>query len=601
MEITIILILFVIIICYCYNNFETFQVSYKDMWKEGKFSKKKWFENFYKLESFIIQNNKLPDDEENLIFIMEQNKRYYQYLDYDYSFYMKKHIPFFINYKNLRIIWEKFIFHPSIFNKNIIDLKDYSIFNNLFLNKKKGHIEKIKSFINKNKRIPSRISYNNEEKDLGDLLFEMVNFYHQYIFDVIEKDNFMKNPFLRKIYVKFINDKRYSYFIEKKFPFNTFWYHKYNYLKANKLKNNFVEKKFIEKYKVNYDTIKEFVLENVNNELHDKYKNTDINAHLDEPIFNKILEKETLDNKDQKYFRIKHIRNEKKTEFKKKNLFYRNDKLLKFRIDDKCNENYIFIINIYDPESVNNMWLYVDSIMDVKKLKISINDLKLIGIGTQENIFFDLKNNHLVDSDKEGLHCSLSKTKECNYDIDTNLKNKFKSKYDIKLDRTYKCFGKDAKTKEECINKTPREGIWDTPCLTSEECPFYRKNLNYNNSFGGCINGYCEMPLNVENSSYRSGNKKKPLCYNCKTIYKNYSNKDNDKNYYINQEEEEEETENLTECLGIDCYKCCDDQKNKKLYPNLISSDYAFNNDLEVRSNEINRNLLEDKNMKVIF
>ena len=36
---------------------------------------------------------------------------------------------------------------------------------------------------------------------------------------------------------------------------------------------------------------------------------------------------------------------------------------------------------------------------------------------------------------------------------------------------------------------------WDKPCLRNEDCPFYKKNMNYPNNFGQCINGFCEMPL----------------------------------------------------------------------------------------------------------
>ena len=125
-------------------------------------------------------------------------------------------------------------------------------------------------------------------------------------------------------------------------------------------------------------------------------------------------------------------------------------------------------------------------------------------------------------------------------------------------------------------------------------------NLNYKNNFGKCVSGYCEFPLNVTNTSYRTGDNKQPLCYNCKKIYKNYDNLNDDQNYYLHQEEEEN-TEDLSECVGIDCHKCCEDQKNKSLYPNLKSPDYAFENDTEVRSNEENKKLLKGNNMKIMF
>ena len=38
-------------------------------------------------------------------------------------------------------------------------------------------------------------------------------------------------------------------------------------------------------------------------------------------------------------------------------------------------------------------------------------------------------------------------------------------------------------------------GIWDEPCKSSVECPFYQANKNYSNQFGGCIDGKCHYQL----------------------------------------------------------------------------------------------------------
>lgn len=52
----------------------------------------------------------------------------------------------------------------------------------------------------------------------------------------------------------------------------------------------------------------------------------------------------------------------------------------------------------------------------------------------------------------------------------------------------------------------------DERCKTNEECPFYQKNKTYNNYFGGCIDGYCDMPIGVKKTGYKTyqGN---PYCY----------------------------------------------------------------------------------------
>ena len=57
---------------------------------------------------------------------------------------------------------------------------------------------------------------------------------------------------------------------------------------------------------------------------------------------------------------------------------------------------------------------------------------------------------------------------------------------------------------------------WDKPCVTNEECPFYKKNMNYPNNFGKCINGFCEMPLGIKRKGYRKFQENtKPICHNC--------------------------------------------------------------------------------------
>jgi len=63
-------------------------------------------------------------------------------------------------------------------------------------------------------------------------------------------------------------------------------------------------------------------------------------------------------------------------------------------------------------------------------------------------------------------------------------------------------------------------GQWDTPCRSSAECPFYKANKNYPNSYGGCnVNtGYCQMPEGVKNLTYKKYKHKdldKAVCYSC--------------------------------------------------------------------------------------
>ena len=93
-------------------------------------------------------------------------------------------------------------------------------------------------------------------------------------------------------------------------------------------------------------------------------------------------------------------------------------------------------------------------------------------------------------------------------------------------------------------------GIWDTPPITNFDCPFYKKNSNYPNEFGGIVattNGnYCQMPLGIKQTSFKTFDKNStPICTNCKNIIGNIGN-------------------------------CCADQTNILTYPNLKSPDYIF-------------------------
>ena len=111
---------------------------------------------------------------------------------------------------------------------------------------------------------------------------------------------------------------------------------------------------------------------------------------------------------------------------------------------------------------------------------------------------------------------------------------------------TYSCFGRQAVSKANCENLYYRAsavksdiGVWDKYCQTNEECPFYKAN---GNDSGKCNKGICELPLGAVRVSPRKYRKDSSLlCSGCKS--------------------------------GI---HCCDDQKDKKLYPHLNSPKYIF-------------------------
>lgn len=59
---------------------------------------------------------------------------------------------------------------------------------------------------------------------------------------------------------------------------------------------------------------------------------------------------------------------------------------------------------------------------------------------------------------------------------------------------------------------------WDRVCISNSECPYYLANKNYLNKRGGCISGYCELPIGVKRKSYRKyeiNDKSFPICKGC--------------------------------------------------------------------------------------
>jgi hypothetical protein len=94
--------------------------------------------------------------------------------------------------------------------------------------------------------------------------------------------------------------------------------------------------------------------------------------------------------------------------------------------------------------------------------------------------------------------------------------------FEAERDKQYNCYGSHGRDKTECENNydtyfiDKNRGVWDKHCVTDSDCPFFQANKNYRNTFGGCINGFCEMPLGIKRLSPRYYDiTSVPLCYNC--------------------------------------------------------------------------------------
>ena len=108
------------------------------------------------------------------------------------------------------------------------------------------------------------------------------------------------------------------------------------------------------------------------------------------------------------------------------------------------------------------------------------------------------------------------------------------------------CYGKQAVNKIECERNDGSGifGIWDKTCNLDTECPFY----NSQTKEGSCISGQCELPIGVTRISPRKYiNLKNALCKGC--------------------------IENGPERVD----KCCENQKDRKKYPNITKPQYIFN------------------------
>ena len=132
--------------------------------------------------------------------------------------------------------------------------------------------------------------------------------------------------------------------------------------------------------------------------------------------------------------------------------------------------------------------------------------------------------------------------------------------------KEYSCFdsqtGKELSKNKKLCNE---EGnIWDKPCESNYECPYFKKNKNYSNNRGKCkINGTCELPINMKRIGYRKYSenpKDRPFCYQCN-----------------------ESTPNVAA-------DCCDEQIVNKSIP---SPDYAFDKQKKKQKQSLQKNKYE--------
>ena len=221
---------------------------------------------------------------------------------------------------------------------------------------------------------------------------------------------------------------------------------------------------------------------------------------------------------------------------------------------------YITILNIKQYMTDSGSFLNIDTIPNDSVLihNISIVKKELIEVpfkpilSNNDSSIYQIYNKlHLMDP-----FLTSGKNMEITKDMFNEFDKELKSRFVKSQSEEGTCFdsSKSTNIKEKCLELG---GTWDVYPKLDEECPFYKSNKNYPNTFGKLYDKKCEIPLNMKLLGYKIYSpdpQHKPLCYNCK------------------------ENKIGKGSLGF----CCDDQTTNN-YKNLDSPDYAFQNDSEIR------------------
>ena len=267
----------------------------------------------------------------------------------------------------------------------------------------------------------------------------------------------------------------------------------------------------------------------------------------------------------------------------------------KFCKNFKIYKKHILYVGKY-----SNYYKYVFNLLIYRKNKLTGFELQAIGYINvkNNNIYFDklqIKGNkvssQIINNDINNYEININNSDNANkiyaniwwkypyksfFSSDKNFKNIIQSnKKNSKLLKIRKneesknrynlmCYNKDfsvqyhsnkilCESNKSFFEKKKKIGVWDKQCRSNYDCPYYKANKNYENNHGNCYNGKCQLPINMKLFGFRNyikGDKFKPFCYNCP------DGKIGD---------------------------CCEQQKNKKLYPKLLSPDYAYLDDIQSR------------------
>ena len=249
-------------------------------------------------------------------------------------------------------------------------------------------------------------------------------------------------------------------------------------------------------------------------------------------------------------------------------------------VEGLTTDNRILMVNIsiYKPDKDYHYTFQLTCLYNFIQNVVGYEEINIIGIHENEKVAFDkfypLDQEHCILDQPENpqinqnSYCHPKKLTEKNRNLSifeeefnkNELQDFFKAKKEEEKRhedyQKYKCFDKTGFSRSTCESFSFEKGVygvWDKPCEKNTDCPFFKSNRNYENQRGGCINGYCEMPVNVKRRGFQYyENTSPPFCHGCKR-------------------------EN---CVGANCFTCCEEQaRNKFKYPDLKSPDFMFVND----------------------
>lgn len=156
-------------------------------------------------------------------------------------------------------------------------------------------------------------------------------------------------------------------------------------------------------------------------------------------------------------------------------------------------------------------------------------DISVIGIKSEDDIkmLSSTTNQSFWGQNTDKQDPILLSKKETNNMVDVYLDRQLlQSEVNLnriqELPNEYRCYGSYGQNQLICENaydsyyRKKKRGVWDKTCTADSECPFFKANKNYTNKFGGCVDGFCEMPLGLRSvSPFFYDIHSRPLCYNC--------------------------------------------------------------------------------------